>query len=71
MVWKTCLRKLSRIGSIMGESAEKQGYSYGTFKGVYTPSVLTFFGVIMYLLIPSMTLILEDVASFFKGRHED
>lgn len=55
----------------MGESAEKQGYSYGTFKGVYTPSVLTFFGVIMYLLIPSMTLILEDVASFFKGRHED
>jgi solute carrier family 12 (sodium/potassium/chloride transporter), member 2 len=27
----------------------KQGYSFGTFKGVYTPSVLTIFGVIMYL----------------------
>ena len=33
----------------MGESAEKQGYAFGTFKGVYTPSVLTIFGVIMYL----------------------
>ncbi len=33
----------------MGEQAEKQGYSFGTFKGVYTPSVLTIFGVIMYL----------------------
>jgi amino acid transporter len=33
----------------MGEQAGKQGYSFGTFKGVYTPSVLTIFGVIMYL----------------------
>ncbi len=33
----------------MGETEEKQGYSFGTFKGVYTPSVLTIFGVIMYL----------------------
>lgn len=33
----------------MGEQAVKQGYSFGTFKGVYTPSVLTIFGVIMYL----------------------
>lgn len=33
----------------MGEQAENQGYSFGTFKGVYTPSVLTIFGVIMYL----------------------
>ncbi len=33
----------------MGEPAEKKGYSFGTFKGVYTPSVLTIFGVIMYL----------------------
>ncbi|VGO22646.1 amino acid permease [Pontiella sulfatireligans] len=33
----------------MGEQIEKQGYSFGTFKGVYTPSVLTIFGVIMYL----------------------
>lgn len=34
----------------MGEQTEKTGgYSFGTFKGVYTPSVLTIFGVIMYL----------------------
>jgi len=33
----------------MSESGEKQGYAFGTFKGVYTPSVLTIFGVIMYL----------------------
>ncbi|MEE9367915.1 MAG: hypothetical protein V3V05_03520 [Pontiella sp.] len=33
----------------MGEQVEKQGYAFGTFKGVYTPSVLTIFGVIMYL----------------------
>jgi amino acid transporter len=33
----------------MGENGEKQGYAFGTFKGVYTPSVLTIFGVIMYL----------------------
>jgi amino acid transporter len=33
----------------MGGIEEKQGYAFGTFKGVYTPSVLTIFGVIMYL----------------------
>ncbi len=33
----------------MGEQTEKKGYAFGTFKGVYTPSVLTIFGVIMYL----------------------
>ncbi len=33
----------------MDDQAVKQGYSFGTFKGVYTPSVLTIFGVIMYL----------------------
>ena len=33
----------------MSEQTEKRGYSFGTFKGVYTPSVLTIFGVIMYL----------------------
>jgi amino acid transporter len=33
----------------MSEQTQKQGYSFGTFKGVYTPSVLTIFGVIMYL----------------------
>ena len=26
-----------------------QGYQFGTFKGVFTPSVLTIFGVVMYL----------------------
>lgn len=33
----------------MAEEEEKQGYAFGTFKGVFTPSVLTIFGVIMYL----------------------
>lgn len=28
---------------------EEQGYAFGTFKGVYTPSVLTILGVVMYL----------------------
>jgi amino acid transporter len=30
-------------------SAAKQGYSFGTFGGVFTPSVLTIIGVIMFL----------------------
>ncbi len=33
----------------MGELEEKQGYAFGTFKGVFTPSILTILGVIMYL----------------------
>ncbi len=33
----------------MSEAAEKKGYAFGTFKGVYTPSILTILGVIMYL----------------------
>jgi amino acid transporter len=33
----------------MGGKSESKGYAFGTFKGVYTPSVLTIFGVIMYL----------------------
>jgi amino acid permease len=33
----------------MRGSEEKSGYSFGTFKGVYTPSLLTILGVIMYL----------------------
>ena len=33
----------------MGKNAEKKGYAFGTFKGVYTPSILTILGVIMYL----------------------
>lgn len=32
------------------EASDKQeGYSFGTFQGVYTPSILTILGVIMYL----------------------
>lgn len=30
-------------------SAQKTGYAFGAFKGVFTPSVLTILGVIMYL----------------------
>ncbi len=33
----------------MNGTEQKQGYAFGTFKGVFTPSVLTIFGVIMYL----------------------
>ena len=33
----------------MSEEADKKGYSFGTFKGVFTPSILTILGVIMYL----------------------
>lgn len=33
----------------MGDTAEKKGYSFGTFQGVYTPSILTILGVVMYL----------------------
>lgn len=33
----------------MAEDEKKQGYAFGTFKGVYIPSVLTILGVIMYL----------------------
>jgi solute carrier family 12 sodium/potassium/chloride transporter 2 len=33
----------------MAEEMKKKGYSFGTFKGVYTPSVLTILGVVMYL----------------------
>jgi solute carrier family 12 sodium/potassium/chloride transporter 2 len=62
----------------MGEQTEKQGYSFGTFKGVYTPSVLTIFGVIMYLRfgwvlgnvgLPATLLIVTIATSitFFTG----
>jgi len=33
----------------MSERTEKKGYSFGTFKGVFTPSLLTILGVVMYL----------------------
>ncbi len=34
------------------EGAAPNGYGFGTFKGVYTPSVLTILGVVMYLRLP-------------------
>ncbi len=33
----------------MMKTTTKNGYSFGTFKGVFTPSILTILGVIMYL----------------------
>lgn len=33
----------------MGENGDRQGYAFGTFKGVYIPSILTILGVVMYL----------------------
>lgn len=30
-------------------SADRSGYQFGTFKGVFTPSILTILGVVMYL----------------------
>ena len=33
----------------MKKNAENRGYGFGTFQGVYTPSILTIIGVVMYL----------------------
>ncbi|MEX2179257.1 MAG: hypothetical protein WD801_11135 [Gemmatimonadaceae bacterium] len=33
----------------MPDPAPKTGYAFGTFKGVFTPSILTILGVVMYL----------------------
>ncbi|MCF7817131.1 MAG: amino acid permease [Kiritimatiellales bacterium] len=62
----------------MAKETKKKGYSFGTFKGVYTPSVLTIFGVVMYLRfgwvlgnvgLPSTLLIVTIATSitFFTG----
>lgn len=34
---------------VKGKAAASRGYGFGTFKGVFTPSILTILGVIMYL----------------------
>lgn len=63
---------------MMSEATEKKGYAFGTFKGVYTPSVLTIFGVVMYLRfgwvlgnvgLPATLLIVTIATSitFFTG----
>ena len=31
------------------KSDSRQGYGFGTFQGVFTPSILTIIGVVMYL----------------------
>ncbi len=57
---------------------EKKGYAFGTFKGVFTPSILTIFGVVMYLRfgwvlgnvgLPATLLIVTIATSitFFTG----
>ena len=62
----------------MSEKDLKQGYAFGTFKGVFTPSILTIFGVIMYLRFGwvlgnvgiAQTLLIVTVATsitFFTG----
>jgi solute carrier family 12 (sodium/potassium/chloride transporter), member 2 len=32
-----------------GDAGQSRGYSFGAFKGVFTPSILTILGVVMYL----------------------
>lgn len=55
-----------------------KGYKFGTFKGVYTPSILTILGVVMYLRfgwvlgnvgLPGMLLIITigNAITFFTG----
>ena len=33
----------------IGDSESHGGYAFGTFQGVFTPSILTIIGVVMYL----------------------
>lgn len=58
--------------------AEKPGYQFGTFKGVFTPSILTIIGVIMYLrfgwvignvgLIPTLIIVtISTSITFFTA----
>jgi solute carrier family 12 sodium/potassium/chloride transporter 2 len=58
------------------QNLEKSGHQFGTFKGVFTPSILTILGVIMYLrfgwvlgnvgLIPTLIIItLSSLITFF------
>jgi solute carrier family 12 sodium/potassium/chloride transporter 2 len=57
---------------------EKTGYQFGTFKGVFTPSILTILGVIMYLrfgwvignvgLVPTLIIVtLSTSITFFTA----
>lgn len=59
----------------MTEEKKNQGYQFGTFKGVFTPSILTILGVIMYLrfgwvignvgLIPTLLIVTISTAITF------
>jgi amino acid transporter len=60
------------------QKSEKSGYQFGTFKGVFTPSILTILGVIMYLrlgwvignvgLIPTLIIVtLSSLITFFTA----
>jgi amino acid transporter len=60
------------------QKSEKSGYQFGTIKGVFTPSILTILGVIMYLrlgwvignvgLIPTLIIVtLSSLITFFTA----
>lgn len=60
------------------QEAEKRGYQFGTLKGVFTPSILTIIGVIMYLrfgwvignvgLIPTLIIVtISTSITFFTA----
>jgi solute carrier family 12 (sodium/potassium/chloride transporter), member 2 len=54
------------------DSGSSTGYGFGTFKGVFTPSILTILGVIMYLRLPwvlgsvglAQTVLIVTVSTF-------
>ena len=57
---------------------ESRGYGFGTFKGVFTPSILTIIGVVMYLrfgwvlgsvgLVKTLTIVtLSSTITFLTG----
>ena len=61
----------------MGRTSEK-GYGFGTFQGVFTPSILTIIGVVMYLrfgwvlgsvgLVPTLVIVtLSSAITFLTG----
>lgn len=43
------MNKSAKDNNVPVSKAQKKGYQFGTFQGVFTPSILTILGVIMYL----------------------